>query len=203
MIAVTIDTSGQDSYKFSENSGGNLMYKTELTRKLFCLRNNCTIILLAFLIILMWSDSKGQDSPSISQAEVREIIAEGNRIWGKARVEFDKEMFEKMLAPDFYVKIRDQRLTRQEFIDRISIQSPAAKLTRFDATVLTVQPIGDEWVAVIHEKLELKTADGTLYSLWITKDGWKKVGNEWLITFSEAIGFEQWGDGKKPPFPEW
>ena len=42
-----------------------------------------------------------------------------------------------------------------------------------------------------------------IYALWITKDGWKKIGDKWIITFSEAIGRENWWEGIKPPFKDW
>lgn len=160
---------------------------------------------MIFMLILAVARplSRGQDSSLLTAAEVRKIIADGNRQWGKARVEYDKKTFEKMLAADFYVQLPGRRLTRQEFIESISVQPKGFKLTRFDATVLTVQPSADGWVAVIHEKLEIDIPDGKVYSLWITRDGWKKVNNQWIITFSEAIGSEQWSGGKKPPFPDW
>ncbi|OGU57011.1 MAG: hypothetical protein A2V66_05445 [Ignavibacteria bacterium RBG_13_36_8] len=168
------------------------------------------LILKAYLFIFfllfffpMSSESKAQDSQQLTAIEVRKIIADGNIRWGKARVEFDKETFEKMLAPDFYVLLGDRKLTRKEFIDQISTQSPGVKLTRFDASVLTVKPRGDEWIAVIHEKLEIETVNGKIYSLWITRDGWKKVDSEWVITFSEAIGYEYWRGGEKPLFTDW
>jgi hypothetical protein len=108
-----------------------------------------------------------------------------------------------MLAPDFYVQLPGQKLTRQQFIQMISAQMPGAKLTRFDATVLTVQRAKDHWVAIIHEKLEMESPKGKVYSLWITRDGWKKTGDQWVITFSEAIGSETWMGGVKPPFQDW
>lgn len=147
--------------------------------------------------------SSGQDSSPLTAAEARKIIANGNRQWGKARVETDKKTFEKMLAEDFYVQLAGQKLTREEFIERISVQPKGYKLTRFDATVLTVQPGADGWVAVIHEKIEIDGPGGKIYSLWITRDGWKKANGQWVITFSEAIGNEQWSGGKKPPFRDW
>ena len=164
----------------------------------------CLVVMGLLCFTMAWPALGEQDSPQITAAEAREIIADGNRQWGKARVEFDKEMYEKMLAPDFYAQLPDRRLTRQEFIDVIMYERPGSKLTRFDATVLTVQQTAaDEWVALIHEKLEVELPDDMLYSLWITRDGWKKVGDRWVITFSEAIGYENWYGGEKPPFEDW
>jgi hypothetical protein len=173
-------------------------------RKSLSIRRFAGLITISIIIIAAGSPlSSRQDSSRITAAEAREIIAEGNRQWGKARIEYDKEMYEKMLAQDFYVQLPGQKLTRQQFIEGISAQRPGVKLTRFDATVLTVQRKSDGWVAVIHEKLEIDTPGGKVYSLWITRDGWKKVNDQWVITFSEAIGSENWQGGEKPPFPNW
>lgn len=143
------------------------------------------------------------ESLLITTAEARKIIANGNIKWGKARTEFDKRTFEKMLAPEFYAQLPNRKLTRKQFIDAISLSRPGVKLIRFDASVLTVQKTADGWVAIIHEKLEHQTPDGMVYSLWITRDGWRKTENQWVITFSEAIGFERWRNGEKPPFQDW
>jgi len=163
----------------------------------------CLAIIAVLFVAAATPLSIGQDNKQITAAEARKIIAEGNRQWGKARVEFDKETFEKMLAPEFYVQLPNRKLSRKQFINVISYQQPGVKLSRFDATVLTVSRAADGWVAVIHEKLELETATGKIYSLWITRDGWKKVDNQWFITFSEAIGSEDWRGGEKPPFSDW
>lgn len=147
----------------------------------------------------------GQEPPALSRAEARKIIVDLNREWGKARVSFDKPTFERMLAPDFYVQLPDQKLTRREFIDEISAPPRGGKLTRFDVEVFTVEPSGDAWVAVIEEKLEFARADEkeTVYSLWVTRDRWKKFGDRWMALSSEAIGNESWRDGAKPPFRDW
>lgn len=127
---------------------------------------------------------------------------------GKARVALDKNTFEKMLAPDLYVQFKDRRLTRQQFIDLISSFPPGVTLTRFDASVLTVEPNGDDWVAIILEKLEIERegADGKSekeYAAWVTRDGWRKVSNDkWLILFSEEVGHEGW-KGTPPPLTNW
>src|SRR6185369_12299164 len=118
---------------------------------------------------------------------------------GKARVAYDRAVFEKMLASDFWVKTgpANPRQDRNQFIGMVSAQGPA-KLVRFDASVLTVQPDGDDgWVAIIREKLESEGTrpDGTpmhAYALWITRDGWRKVDGEWKIAYSEAVSVEQW-----------
>ena len=92
----------------------------------------------------------GQSSQTVSRAEATKAIEDGNITWGKARVAIDKNAFERMLEPDLYVQLSDRRLTRQQFIDRISSYPSGVTLTRFDAGVLTVEPSGDDWVTKIH-----------------------------------------------------
>lgn len=138
----------------------------------------------------------------------RAKIIELNRIWGKARVDYDKQTMEKMLAPDFYVQIDDQKISRKEFIDEISKADPNFKTVRFDVQVLTVRKNGDHWDAVIAEKLEGERTDAQgkkhkAYSLWITRDGWKPEGDKWMALYSVACGFENWVGGKEPPFKDW
>jgi Domain of unknown function (DUF4440) len=160
---------------------------------------------LAVVFVAAAALPPAQETPRLTPSEARKIIADGNREWGRARVALDRAVFQRMLAPEFYVQLPDQRMTRQEFLDRISSNPPNARLTRFDASVLTVAPSADGWVAVIQEKLEYERTDGKgkTYSLWITRDGWKKTGDRWVVTFSEAIGSEFWRDGAKPPFHDW
>lgn len=140
----------------------------------------------------------------MSAAAARQVIAQGNREWGRARVAFDRATFERMLAPDFYVQLRSRRVERQEFINTISAPPPGAKLVRFDATVLTVEATDFGWAAVIHEKMEYDLGNGAkAFSLWIARDGWRKTGNDRRIAFSEEADKENWIGGDKPPFPEW
>jgi hypothetical protein len=143
----------------------------------------------------------------VSQQEARKVIQDGNTEWGKARVAHDKATFERMLAPDFYVFAGGQRHTREEFITNISTVRPNVKMTRFDATVLTVVPKGDAWEAIIQEKLEFEKSNpvGKLehgYSLWVTRDGWRKTGENWIITYSEEVAHELWRN-EKPPIQGW
>lgn len=145
----------------------------------------------------------------VNAAQARDIITDGNRVWGRARLEFDRAVFERMLTGDFHVQIDpDNRLTRQEFIDQISTMRPNLRLTRFDATVLTVEPDGDDgWAALIQEKVESQgnLMDGTpfhSYSLWITRDGWRRIGDEWKIAYSNAVSVERW-QNTRPPLPNW
>lgn len=138
----------------------------------------------------------------------RAQIIELNRVWGKARVEYDRAQMEKMLAPDFYVQMDEQKISRKDFIEGISKPAPNVKTVRFDVDVLTVQKRKDHWAAVIAEKIEFERTDpdGTKhrgYSLWVTRDGWKPDGDKWIALYSEAIGFENWRGGKTPPFKDW
>jgi len=146
-----------------------------------------------------------QASPQ-AYAAAREAIAEGNLVWGRARVAYDRAAFDSMLAPEFYAQIRDRRMTRQEFVDMIAGGQRGARLVRFDASVLTVRPQGDSWVAIIQEKLEIETTgpDGNparVYALWITRDGWKETAGRWQILFSEVVDSQQWRT--RPPFTDW
>ena len=88
----------------------------------------------------------------------------------------DKNKIERMLAPDLYVQTPNRKLTRQEFIDGI-FPSPNT-LTRFDATVLTVEPRGNDWAALVLEKLEAETKDNNgktskIYVMGVARDGWE------------------------------
>jgi hypothetical protein len=164
------------------------------------------ILVFAFLAVTMPLTLGAQTSTAVTLAEARKAIQAGNVEWGKARVAIDKSTFEKMLAPDLYIQLSDRKLTRQEFIDVISSLPPGAALTRFDASVLTVEPKGDDWVAIILEKIEAerKNASGKTeksYAAWVTRDGWRKVGDKWIILYSEEVGKEKWAD--TPPVTNW
>jgi hypothetical protein len=145
--------------------------------------------------------------PDPAVAAARKVIADGNKEWGRARVAMDKATFDRMLSPDFYCQLPGQKVSRKDFVDMISQSRPNVKLTRFDASVLTVEQEGDHWVATIQEKLEVeRNKDGKTekaYSLWITKDTWKQTGDKWQILSSEALGSENWWGGAKPPMPDW
>ena len=167
------------------------------------------VMMLAMLALCMMVRPAAGQAPPTDAAAAREAIAEGNRVWGRARVAHDRATFERMLAPEFYVQSSQGRMTRQEFIEMISGGMPGMTLTRFDASVLTVQPTADGgWTAVILEKLETERTgpDGRPakgYSLWITRDGWRQSEGRWQITSSEVIGMQAWRDGAAPPLPDW
>jgi len=141
-------------------------------------------------------------------ATVRAELEEVYETWGRARIAVDKETIEKMLPPDFYVLLEGRKISREQFVTDITRERSDSRLTRFDVEVLTVQPAKDGWTAVIAEKIEVELAgieEGPtkLNSLWITRDGCRKEDGEWLVTYSEAIGFENWMPGTKPPFEDW
>lgn len=141
-----------------------------------------------------------------SLAEARRIIAAGNVAWGRIRVGYDRAAADTMLAPDFWVQIRDRRMTRAEFLDAV-MQRGATRLVRFDASVLTVRRTPDGWVALILEKLEYEGTgrDGRpqrAAALWVTRDGWRQAGSRWVVSFSEAIEWEQWLN-QRPPLTDW
>ena len=147
----------------------------------------------------------GARPADLNRAEARKIIVDLNRKWGKARVDRDRAALDGMLAPEFFVQLPEGKLTRGEFLDQITAPARGGKMTRFDVAVLTVEPDGDGWVAVIEEKLELLPADGgaRVYSLWITRDRWKRFGDRWMALSSEAVGAESWRDGAEPPMRNW
>jgi hypothetical protein len=150
----------------------------------------------------------GPGAQAVSHEEARKAIQDGNVEWGRARVAIDKNAFEKMLAPTLYVQVGGRRLSRQQFIDRISSPPPGVTLTRFDARVLTVAPNGHDWVAIILEKIEFERKDASgktekEYWAWVTRDGWRKVaGDSWLILSSEEVSHENW-KGTPPPLANW
>ena len=173
------------------------------------LKRSSWILLGASLFTVMTLQISAQvrgtvTAATVTAAEARKIIGDGSREWSRARVALDKKTFEEMLAPGFYIQQPGRRLTREEFIDGISVERPGQKLKRSDAAVLTVQLTSDGWVAIIQEKLEFENPGGnTGYSLRISRVGWKQEGNRWMITFSEVVGHENWTGGAKPPFPDW
>jgi hypothetical protein len=139
-----------------------------------------------------------------SKSTMRQEIESGYRQWEKARLSYDEATFNKMLAPDFYVLLNGKRENREAFIGMI--MNKGAKLVRFDSHIQTLSPSEDTWVAVITEKIEWEVTDQSgktakVYSMWVTKDGWRKKGDAWQILYSEAVGNENWRE--KPPFADW
>ena len=100
----------------------------------------------------------------------------------------------------------DRKLTRQEFID--AIFSRPYPLTRFDATVLTVEPRGNDWAALVLEKLEGEIKDNSgktskIYVMGVVRDGWVKLNdNQWTLLWSEQLGQQLWEE-QIPPIANW
>ncbi len=121
--------------------------------------------------------------PSVRQKRTSDQA--GYAEWAKARVALDMNTIERMLAPDFYVQTPDQKYTRQEFIDSM----PSLKITRYDASVLTVEPRGNDWSVIISEKVEVETKDkdgktSKGYRVLVARDGWRKLNdNQWQLSY--------------------
>jgi hypothetical protein len=153
----------------------------------------------------------GAGPPGVfDDAAVRPALTAINKAWSQVRLTYDSAAAEKLLTPDFYVQINGGRSSRQEFIRSVSQRRPNAKLVRFDNPILSITKDAnkEEYVAAVMEKLETEVArtDGgtdKIYSLWITRDGYRRVGSTWQIMFSEAVSFQTWGGGQKPPFTDW
>ena len=116
----------------------------------------------------------------------------------------DMNTIERMLAPDFYVQSADQKHTRQEFIDSMP---SSLKTTRFDASVLTVEPRGNDWSVLVFEKVEVETKDqdgktSKAYRVLVARDGWRKLNDtQWTILSTEPLGQQRWTES--PPIANW
>jgi hypothetical protein len=113
------------------------------------------ILVPTLVAVIVTAAAGAQSVCAVSSAEARKAIEAGYTEWAKARVALDMNTIERMLAPDFYFQLPDRKLTRQEFIDRMH----SLKITRFDASVLTVELRGNDWAALISEKGEVETKD--------------------------------------------
>src|SRR4029077_10107836 len=141
------------------------------------------ILVSTLLAVIVTVAAGAQSAPAVSSAEARKA--------NQARVALDKNTIERMLAPDLYVQTPDRKLTRQEFID--AIFSRPYTLTRFDATVLTVEPRGNDGAALVLEKLEGEIKDNSgktskIYVMGVVRDGWGKLNdNQWTLLWSEQL----------------
>src|SRR6185369_8227476 len=126
------------------------------TRSSFLCMNLGGRILVSTLMAVIVSAAAGaQTAPAVDSTEARKAIEAGYTEWATARMALDMNTIERMLAPDFYFQLPDRKLTRQEFIDRVH----SRKTTRFDASVLTVDPRGNDWSVLISAKVEGETKD--------------------------------------------
>ena len=171
---------------------------TSILRRSLRMNLGWGILVSTLLAVIVTAAAGTQSAPAVSSAEARRAI--------EARVALDKNTIERMLAPDLYVQTPDRKLTRQEFID--AIFSRPYTLTRFDATVLTVEPRGNEWAALVLEKLEGEIKDNNgktskIYAMGVARDGWGKVNdNQWTLLWSEQLGQQQWKE-ERPPIANW
>ena len=84
---------------------------------------------------------------------------------------------------------------------------PSLKITRFDASVLTVEPRGNDWSVLIFEKVEVETKDkdgktSKGYRVLVARDGWRKLkDNQWTLLSSEPLGQQRWQES--PPIANW
>jgi hypothetical protein len=99
------------------------------------------ILVSTLVAVIVTAAAGAQSVPAVSSAEARKAIEAGYTEWAKARVALDMNTIERMLAPDFYFQLPDRKVTRQEFIDRMH----SLKITRFEASVLTVELRGNDW----------------------------------------------------------
>ena len=161
------------------------------------------ILVSTLLAVIVTAAAGAQSAPAISSAEARNAIQAGYVEWAKARVALDMNTIERMLAPDFYFQSPDRRYTRQEFIDSM----PSLKITRFDASVLTVEPRGNDWSVLIFAKVEVETKDkdgktSKGYRVLVARDGWGKLNdNLWTLLSSEPLGQQRWQESR--PIANW
>jgi hypothetical protein len=75
---------------------------------------------------------------------------------------------------------------------------PSLKITRFDASVPTVEPRGNDWSGLVFEKGEVETKDdrgktSKGYIVLVVRDGWRKLNdNQWILLSSEPLGQQRW-----------
>ena len=161
------------------------------------------ILVSTLLAVNVTAAAWAQSAPAVNPAEARKAIEAGYVEWAKARVALDMNTIERMLAPDFYFQAPDRKRTRQEFIDSMH----SLKITRFDASVLTVEPRGTDWSVVVSEKGEIEIKDdhgktSTVYIMLVARDGWRKLNdNQWTLLSSEPLGQQRWQE--RPPITNW
>ena len=165
------------------------------------------ILVSTLLAVIVTAAAGAQTAPAMNSAEARKAIEAAYAVFGKAAVApMDKNTMEKMLAPDLYVQTPDRKLTRQEFIDALFKSSVTLK--RFDATVLTVEPKGNDWAVLVFEKLEgqLKDKSGKtskIYIWGVARDGWgQSKDNQWTVLYSEELGGPETSQ-EIPPIANW
>lgn len=153
----------------------------------------------------------GQRPPAaFDDATIRAQLTAVNKAWSAVRLTFDSAAADRMLTPDFFVLMNGRRVSRQEFIGMVSQRQPGVKLARFDNPILSITKDADkdEYTAAVMEKIEYERPreDGSgvdrMYSLWITRDTYRRVGSGFQIVSSEAISSQNWL-GQKPSIADW
>ena len=147
---------------------------------------------------------------AFDDARIRAELTAVNRAWSAVRLSFDSAAADRMLTPDFHVLMNGRRVSRQEFIGMVTQRPPGARLARFDNPILSItkDPDKEEYTAAVMEKIEYERPreDGSgmdrMYSLWITRDTYRRVPSGFQIVSSEAISSQNWL-GQKPPFVDW
>ncbi|MGO9433995.1 MAG: hypothetical protein ACLP00_06825 [Terracidiphilus sp.] len=165
------------------------------------------ILVSTLLAVIVTAAAGAQSAPAMSSTEARKEIESAYVVFGKAAVApMDKNTMERMLGPDLYVQTATRRATRQEYLDYLYTRP--LSLTRFNATVLTVEPRGNDWAVLVFEKLEgqLKDKSGKtskLYIWGVARDVWgQRNDNQWTVLSSEELGGPQTSEGI-PPIPNW
>ena len=161
------------------------------------------ILASTLLAVIVTAAAGAQSAPAVSPDEARTAIQGGYAEWVKARIAVDMNTIEKMLAPDFSLQLPDRKLTRQEFIERVR----TSKITRFEESVLTVEPMGNDWSVHVFLKVEAETKDkdgktSKGYRVLVSRDGWRKLNdNQWILLSSQVLGQQQWTE--RPPIANW
>jgi hypothetical protein len=165
------------------------------------------ILVSTLLAVIVTAAAGAQTAPAMNSAEARKAIEAAYAVFGKAAVApMDKNTMEKMLAPDLYVQTASRRATRQEYLDYLYTRP--LTLTRFDATVLTVEPRGNDWAVLVFEKLEGQFKDkngktSKIYIWGVARDGWGlRKDNQWTVLYSEELGGPQTSE-ELPPIANW
>ena len=97
-----------------------------------------SLLVLPVVFLLAHSGAPRGSSAESELARVRDELGAVHAEWDAARTSHDTAAFERMLAPDFWVEIGPQKLTRAQFIEEISRKRPGSRLARFESEALTL-----------------------------------------------------------------
>jgi ketosteroid isomerase-like protein len=133
--------------------------------------------------------------------EVRKQIADAYAAWDTASVAGDIKTMTDILAPDFTSIQGTQKATKDEAVKALTRTAIIVKTDRLTTQIFTLTQNGDQWTAVISERLEadMKTPRaGKLYAQFVYRDTWRQTGKQWLLVTSEGIGSEYWRNTTPP-----